>query len=257
MQKSDEEIKNTYMENLSGQQWYILPPNGKAYPKILLNVADEKQREELIAKTFLKFYEHKYKTRLPNTIAQRDSPHDFTFSDSKSSFKIEIVGIEDSEESIKQQRQQKDIENKISDLAESFLIFLPKNTSNKDIQNISEQAHDAPLGNIEDGKYPHLPKNPCKSRMSQVASFKYFWNQCSGSFHFKERMTEARIDVVSAPRCVFEPKDVRLLMTKCLKALSALLLSMGIPGCLRKVKYFSLFFRRAALILERGVGSRA
>src|SRR3989338_405988 len=105
--------------------------------------------------------------------------------------------------------------------------------------------------------YPHLPKNPCKSGVFQVPSFRYFWSQFLGSFHFRERMTEARMEVVSAPRCVFEPNDVRLLMTKCLKHLSALLLSMGIPGCLRKVKYFSLFFRSAALILERGVGSRA
>ena len=63
------------------------------------------------------------------------------------------------------------------------------------------------------------------------------------------------MEVVSAPRCVFDPKEMRLLMTKCLKALSALLLSTGIPGCRRKVKYFSLFFRRAALILESGAGS--
>src|SRR3989338_3559898 len=104
---------------------------------------------------------------------------------------------------------------------------------------------------------PHLPKNPCKSSVFQTPSFRYFWNQFSGSFHFRDRMTEARMEVVSAPRCVFEPKDVRLLSTKCLKHRSALLLSTGMPGCRRKVKYFSLFFRRAALILERGVGSRA
>lgn len=114
---------------------------------------DEKQREELVADTFLKFYEHKYKTKLPKTITERDSPHDFTFSDNKNSFKIEVVGIEDSKESIKQQRQQKKIESKISDRVESFLVFLPKNTSNKDIENISKQARSALLANIEDNVF--------------------------------------------------------------------------------------------------------
>src|SRR3989344_9428768 len=109
----------------------------------------------------------------------------------------------------------------------------------------------------EGSNCPHPPKNLCKSRVFQVRSFKYFWNQFSGSFHFKERITDARMEVVSAPLCVLEPNEVRLLSTKCLNARSALLLSTGIPGWLRKVKYFSLFFRRAALILERGVGSRA
>src|SRR3990167_5816592 len=90
-----------------------------------------------------------------------------------------------------------------------------------------------------------------------MPNFRYFWNHSCGSFHFKERIIEARMEVVSAPLCVFEPKEVRLLITKCLKARSALLLSTGIPEWWRKVKYFSLFFRRAALILERGVGSRA
>src|SRR3989338_60523 len=151
MQKLDKKIKN--IEKIGGQQWYILLPNGRTYPKILLNIADEKQREKLVADTFLKFYEHKYKTKLPKAITERDSPHDFTFSGNKNSLKIEIAGIEDSKESIKQQRQQKHIESKISNLVESFLIFLPKNTSNKDIQNISEQARSAPFGNIEDNVF--------------------------------------------------------------------------------------------------------
>ena len=70
-------------------------------------------------------------------------------------------------------------------------------------------------------------------------------------------MTEARIEVVSAPRCVLEPKEILRLSTKCLKHRSALLLSTGIPGWFKKVKYFSLFFRKVALIFARGAGSRA
>ena len=69
-------------------------------------------------------------------------------------------------------------------------------------------------------------------------------------------MTEARMDVVSAPLWVLEPKEVRLLMTRCLKALSALLLSMGILGWLRNVKYLSVFFRSDSLIFVKTVGSR-
>ena len=69
-------------------------------------------------------------------------------------------------------------------------------------------------------------------------------------------MIEAKIPVVSAPLWVLDPKDIFLLITKRLKALSALLLSMGIPGCLRKVKYFCLFFRSDVFNFERGVGSR-
>ena len=69
-------------------------------------------------------------------------------------------------------------------------------------------------------------------------------------------MIEARIEVVSAPLWVFEPKDVLRLITKCLKALSALLLSIGIPGCLRNVKYSFLFFRSDTFSLDSGVGSR-
>ena len=69
-------------------------------------------------------------------------------------------------------------------------------------------------------------------------------------------MIEAKIDVVSAPLWVLEPKDIFLLITKCLKALSALLLSIGMLGDFRNVKYFCLFFRSDVFNLESGVGSK-
>ncbi|HBI16934.1 MAG: hypothetical protein UR60_C0010G0012 [Candidatus Moranbacteria bacterium GW2011_GWF2_34_56] len=121
------------------KNWIIIDKEGLVKTKVMLNHKDDRLREVIILKHFIKFYELAYGIKLPYNIIERDNPHDFTlgFYDKEKTF-IEIVSISDKYWGHKIQNMKEKLEKLLNEKKINYPIiaFLPHNTNTRELKKI-------------------------------------------------------------------------------------------------------------------------